>query len=69
MFGLQFSSAITNRIDLIFFFGDSYSMGPGLSYWIVAWTMMGLAFTIATGAILVGALRLDRYSELRNRRK
>ncbi len=37
-------------------------MGPSLTYWVVAWTLMALAFAAATGAILLGAIRLDRAS-------
>ena len=35
-------------------------MSPGLTYWIVAWSMMGLAFMSAFLAILLGARGLDR---------
>ena len=31
-----------------------------MTFWIVAWCMMGLAFSTAVIAILVGAIGLDR---------
>ncbi len=31
-----------------------------LTFWIVAWILMGLAFIVATCAILFGAKALDR---------
>lgn len=35
-------------------------MSLGLSFWIAAWVLMALAFVTATGAILIGTMRLDR---------
>ena len=32
-------------------------------YWSVAWVFMGLTFLIATGAILMGELALDKQNE------
>ncbi len=36
------------------------------TYWLIAWSMMGLAFLTASGAILIGAKRLDQESEKRD---
>ncbi len=45
-------------------------MSLDISFWIVAWLMMAAAFLTATGAIVIGALNLDRESKKReNERK
>ena len=33
------------------------------SYWIVAWVFMAFTFLIATGAILMGAIALDKENQ------
>lgn len=42
-------------------------MSLGISYWIVAWCMMGVAFLTASGAILIGSRRLDAESARRQK--
>ena len=39
-------------------------MSPGITFWIIAWSMMGLAFVSAVTAILMGAYSLDQQSDL-----
>ncbi len=42
-------------------------MTLNLTFWIVAWLMMGLTFIAATGAILLGAKALDRDNQYPDR--
>jgi hypothetical protein len=42
-------------------------MTLNLTFWIVAWCLMGLTFVTATGAILFGAKALDRNNEYPDR--
>lgn len=38
-------------------------MGLSLTFWIVAWTTMGIAFLMAALAIICGAWSLDRNAD------